>query len=256
MSTSEDELKETQQSLTDHLRELRIRIIRALWGILAAAIVCYNYVEVILVHVRMPIEKHLQGGGLVYTAPADKFISYLKVSAFCGFVIATPWWLYQAWKFVAPGLYAKERKYTLAFIFAGSILYLAGVVFGYYLALPAAFDFLMTFGGDVDKPMITIDHYLSFFTTMLLVFGLAFELPMVIVILGMLGIVSQAFLRKNRRYMVVILTIASAILTPTPDAISLFTLLIPLYVLFEISIFFVGFFERKEEEVDDSRPRT
>jgi sec-independent protein translocase protein TatC len=253
---SEDSLSETQQTLTDHLRELRIRIIRALWGILAASVIAYNYVETILVYVRMPIEKHLAGGGLVYTAPADKFISYLKVAAFCGFVASTPWWLYQAWKFVAPGLYANERKYTLAFIFSGSALYIAGVVFGYFLALPAAFDFLMTFGGEVDKPMITINHYLSFFTTMLLVFGLAFELPMVIVILGMLGIVTQEFLRKNRRYMVVILTIAAAILTPTPDAISLFTLLIPLYVLFEISIFFVGFFERKAGDIENDRPRT
>lgn len=255
MSDSSD-AAESPQNLTDHLRELRIRIIRSLWGILAAAIVCYNYVDVLLVHIRAPIEQHLQGGGLVFTAPADKFMAYLKISFFCGFIIATPWWLYQAWKFVAPGLYANERKYTLGFIFSGSILYLTGVVFGYFLALPAAFDFLMTFGGDVDKPMITIDHYLSFFTTMLLVFGVAFELPMVVIILGMLGIVSQEFLRKNRRYAIVILTIASAILTPTPDAISLFTLLIPLYLLFEISIFFVGFFEKKSDPPIEDRPRT
>ncbi|MBX3017144.1 MAG: twin-arginine translocase subunit TatC [Bdellovibrionaceae bacterium] len=255
MSRQED-LAESQQSLTEHLRELRTRIIKALYGILIGAIICYNYVEQIMLYIRAPIERHLQGGGLVFTAPADKFIAYLKVAVFCGFIVATPWWLYQAWKFVAPGLYAKEKKYSLAFIFSGSVLYIAGVVFGYFLALPAAFDFLMMFGDGTDKPMITIDHYLSFFTTMLLVFGLAFELPLIIVILGMLGFVSQDFLRKNRRYMVVILAIASAILTPTPDAISMFTLLIPLYILFEISIFFVGFFEKKAEEPADERPRT
>jgi len=254
--SSEDEVVENPQTLTDHLRELRTRIIRSLWGILAGAVLCYNFVEVLLVHIRAPIEQHLQGGGLVFTAPADKFMAYLKISFFCGFILATPWWLYQAWKFVAPGLYAKERKYTLAFIFSGSFLYLAGVLFGYFLALPAAFDFLMTFGGEVDKPMITITHYLSFFTMMLLIFGLAFELPMIIIILGMLGIVSQEFLKKNRRYAIVILTIAAAILTPTPDAVSLFILLIPLYILFEISIFFVGFFEKKSDTEIEDRPRT
>lgn len=250
------ELEEGQASLTEHLRELRTRVIRSLWGVLIAAVICYNYVEQIMIYVRAPIEKHLQGGGLVFTAPADKFIAYLKVAAFCGFILATPWWLYQVWKFVAPGLYAKERRYTLGFILSGSVLYISGVVFGYFLALPAAFDFLMMFGDAVDKPMITIDHYLGFFTMMLLMFGVAFELPLIIVILGMLGIVSQAFLRKNRRYMIVVLTIASAILTPTPDAISMFTLLIPLYVLFEISVFLVGFFEKQEEEPADERPRT
>lgn len=252
-----DELEDSQQSLTEHLRELRVRIIRALWGILAGAVLCYNFVDQIMFYIRAPIEKHLQGGALVFTAPADKFIAYLKIAFFCGFILATPWWLYQAWKFVAPGLYARERKYTLAFILSGSVLFVSGVVFGYFLALPAAFDFLMMFGDATDKPMITIDHYLSFFTTMLLCFGLAFELPLIIVILGMLGIVSQEFLRKNRRYMIVVLAIAAAILTPTPDAISMFTLLIPLYVLFEISIFCVGFFEKREEPgADDGRPRT
>lgn len=255
--SSNDDMVDGHQSLTEHLRELRVRLIRSIWGIFAGAVLCYNFVEHIMGYIRAPIERHLQGGGLVFTAPADKFIAYLKIAAFCGFILATPWWLYQAWKFVAPGLYAKERKYTLAFILSGSLLFVSGVLFGYFLALPAAFDFLMMFGDATDKPMITIDHYLSFFTTMLICFGIAFELPLIIIILGMLGIVSQEFLRKNRRYMVVVLAIAAAILTPTPDAVSMFTLLIPLYVLFEISIFFVGFFERQNEfEPADERPRT
>lgn len=237
---------EPQQTLTDHLRELRVRLIRALAGIFVAAIICYNFVEKILFYVRMPIEKHLAGGGLVFTAPSDKFIAYLKVSIFAGVIVSTPWWFYQLWCFIAPGLYSKERKYALGFIVAGSALFITGVLFAYFLALPTAFDFLMSFGGDVDKPMITITHYLSFFTTMLLVFGVAFELPLVIVLLGMFGIVDQTFLRQKRRYAIVLISIAAAILTP-PDVVSMLTLMVPMYLLYEISVFLVGFFQKKQE---------
>lgn len=241
--------EEAHQTLTDHLHELRRRIIRSLLGILIASAVCYYFVEQILVYVRLPIETYLQGGGLVFTAPGDKFLSYLKVAIFSGLIFSTPWWFYQLWKFVAPGLYSKERKYAMGFIASGSVLFLFGVAFAYFLALPAAFDFLMTFGGEVDKPMITIDHYLSFFTTMLLVFGAAFEMPLVIVLLGMFGIVNQKFLREKRRYIIVVLSIVAAILTP-PDVVSMLTLMVPMYILFEISVFLVGFFERKNPTLD------
>lgn len=252
---SHEESPEGSLTLTEHLRELRTRLIRSVLGIIVAAVLCYNYVDVILVYIRQPIEKYLQGGGLIYTAPSDKFLAYLKVAFFGGVLLATPWWLYQLWRFIAPGLYARERKYSLAFIFSGSILFAGGVVFAYVFALPAAFEFLMTFGGDADKPMITIDHYLSFFTTMLFVFGLTFELPLVIVILGMLGIVSQRFLREKRRYSIVILSIVAAVLSP-PDVVSMMTLLVPLYVLFEISIFLVGFFEKKNADPQSEKTRT
>lgn len=239
-------MEDTHQSLIEHLRELRTRVVRSLWGIIIGSIICYNYIEQILFYVRKPIEPYLQGGGLVFTAPSDKFMAYLKLSFFAGVAVATPWWLYQAWKFVAPGLYAKERKYSVMFILSGSTLFISGVLFGYFLAMPAAFEFLLKFGGDIDKPMITIDQYLSFFTTMLVVFGVTFELPLIIVILGMLGIVSQKFLREKRRYIIVILSIVAAILTPTPDAASMFVLMVPLYVLFEISVLIVGFFEKQD----------
>src|SRR6218665_124053 len=104
---------EAQQTLTEHLRDLRVRIIRSLVGILIAAAVCYHYVETILIYVRMPIEHYLQSGGLVFTAPGDKFLSYLKVAIFSGVLVATPWWFYQLWRFVAPGLYSKERRYAM-----------------------------------------------------------------------------------------------------------------------------------------------
>ena len=108
-----------------------------------------------------------------------------------------------------------------------------------------AFKFLMNFGGDVDKPMITIEHYLGFFTQTSLIFGLAFEMPVILTFLGLVGVISSEFLRKNRRYAVVIITASSAILAP-PDALSMILLMVPLWVLYEISIFTVRFFEKKK----------
>lgn len=188
---------------------------------------------------------YLTLGGLVFTSPMDKFVAHLKLSLACGIIISAPFWLYQVWLFVAPGLYAREKKYAMTFILSGSLLFAAGVAFSYLVVLPMAFHFLMTYGGEVDKPMITIDHYMSFFTQTCLMFGAAFEMPMILIVLGMLGVVSQEFLRAKRRYAVMIIAILSAVITP-PDVLSMIMMLVPMLALYEIGVFFVGFFERKK----------
>lgn len=231
--------------LIEHLTELRKRLIRAVTAITIGGIVCYVYSMEIFNYIRQPIERYLPEGGLVFTAPTDKFMAHLKISFFAGLILSCPIWLYQIWKFIAPGLYAREKKYTLGFLFSGTGLFVLGAAFGFYLALPMAFEFLLSFGGSIDKPMITIDDYLSFFLIATFMFGLAFELPLVIVVLGMMGLVSQKFLREKRRYMYVALSILSAILTPGPDLMSMGFMFIPMLILFEVAVFLVGFFERK-----------
>jgi sec-independent protein translocase protein TatC len=231
-------------TLTSHLIELRYRLIRILWAMMLGTALCYNYSENIFNWLRAPIEQYLPAGGLVFTAPADKFIAHLKISFFSGVLITTPIWIYQLWKFIAPALYKREKNYAVGFIFSGSALFVVGVSFAYFIAFPAAFHFLMTFGGNVDKPMITIDQYLSFVVTTALMFGLAFELPVVLIILGMMGIISQKFLKEKRRYAIVVLGLIAAILTP-PDLLSMLLMLIPMILLYEISIIIVGIFERK-----------
>jgi sec-independent protein translocase protein TatC len=211
----------------------------------------YAYSDKIFDLVRKPIAPFLPTGGLFFAAPADKFMVHLKLSLVCGLIFSCPIWLSQIWLFVAPGLYKKERRYAAAFIIAGSFLFLLGVAFAYFGVLPMAFEFLLNYGGDQDKPMIMMDQYLSFFTQMCLIFGAAFELPLILVVLGLLGIISQKFLRKNRRYAIVILSIVSAILTP-PDIYSMMMMLVPLVLLFEVSIILVGFFETKRLEAEKS----
>jgi sec-independent protein translocase protein TatC len=234
-----------EQSLTEHLTELRVRVIYSLWGILVGFIICYNFTDVMFDWVRKPIQPYLQTGGLVFTAPMDKFIAHLKLAFFGGLVLACPFWVYQLWKFVAPGLYQKEKKYSIGFIFAGSVLFLTGVAFTYFIVFPMAFKFLMTYGGDVDKPMITIQQYMSFFLMTSLMFGASFELPVVLVILGMLGVVNQKFLREKRRYAIMSMAVLSAVITP-PDLLSMVLMLVPLVILYEISIIFVGIFGQRE----------
>ncbi len=234
-------------SLFDHLNELRNRLVYSAYFIFAGMIICYNFTGDIFNLIRKPIEPYLPMGGLVFTGPADKFLAHIKLAVFGGLVLSCPFWLYQLWKFVAPALYTKEKKYTLGFLFSGTILFVSGVLFSYFLVLPAAFHFLMGFQGEVDKPMITIEQYLSFFFTTTMMFGLSFELPLVMAILGMLGIVSSQFFRNGRRYAIVVLAIISAIITP-PDLLSMIMMLIPMVALYEVGIWSVWIIERNRIE--------
>lgn len=242
-----EELDSKAQSLYEHLSDLRKCLINCVWILLIATGICYGFSEKIFDFVREPIRPYLPDGGLIYTGPLDKFIAHLKLSLVCGILISCPFWLYQVWNFIAPGLYSKERKYTLGFIVSGTGLFVLGAAFSYWIALPMAFKFLMTFGGDIDKPMISIDQYMGFFTQLCLMFGVAFELPLVIVVLGMMGIVSQSFLRKNRRYAIMTIAVIAAIITP-PDLLSMVMMLAPMWVLYEAAVLIVGVFEKKRSE--------
>ena len=236
---------EKYESLIDHLRDLRVCLIKSAWAIAIGTCVAYYFSDYIFDFIRHPAVKYLPNGGLVFTHPMDKFMAHLKISVFSGIIGSAPVWLYQIWSFIAPGLYQKEKKYALSFIFSGTFLFLGGAAFCYYLVLPAAFQFLFNFGGDIDKPMITITEYLEFVVQMSLMFGISFELPLILVMLGVTGIVSAEFLRKKRRLLWMVLAIVSAVLTPTPDALSMFMLLIPMILLFEIAIFLVARVEKK-----------
>lgn len=246
MSDNQQE-QDKSMSLIEHIGELRFRVTRSAYGIFAGMILCWGFSEKIFNFVRQPIQQYLPSGGLVYTAPMDKFMAHIKIAFVVGLLISAPYWLYQLWSFISPALYRKEKKIAAGFIFFGTLQFLLGLLFSYYVVLPMAFHFLMTFGGDIDKPMITIDHYLGFVTQTAVVFGLCFQMPVVISFLGMIGIVSQNFLKKNRRYAVLIIAVVSAIAAP-PDALSMILLLVPMWVLYEISIIVVGMFEKRKAE--------
>lgn len=234
-----------EMSIVEHIGELRYRITRAAIGIFVGMCFAWGFSDNIFNIIRKPIQPFLTQGGLIYTAPIDKFMAHIKIAFICGVMLSAPYWLYHLWKFISPALYKNERRFAAGFILFGTFQFLLGVAFTYFIVLPMAFKFLMTFGGDVDKPMITIDHYLGFFTQTTLIFGLTFEMPVVISFLGLVGAVSARFLRENRRYAVVTITAVSAIVAP-PDALSMVLLMVPLWVLYEISILIVASFEKRK----------
>jgi sec-independent protein translocase protein TatC len=231
--------------LVHHLVDLRKCVVRSLWAIAIGFGLSVYFADVLFDFIRAPIVPYLGTSGLVFTAPMDKFVAYLKVSFLAGTILSAPYWLGQLWWFIAPGLYKEEKRWAAVFIVAGTVLFLTGAFFVYHIVFPMAFKYLMTFGGEVDKPMITISEYLSFFVMMTLVFGLSFEMPLVLVLLGILGVIDHVFLREKRRIAIVVLAVVSAVATP-PDAISMLALLIPLVLLYELSIWIVYFLEAKK----------
>lgn len=242
---------EGQMSLFEHLHELRIRLTKTAYGIFIGMIVCWMYSEPIFSFLREPIQEYLPSGGLVFTAPMDKFMAHVKISFVGGMMLSAPFWLFQLWSFIAPALYKKEKKAAAGFVFFGTIQFLMGLAFSYFVVLPMAFKFLMNFGGSVDKPMITIDNYLGFLTHTAIVFGLCFQMPVIISFLGLLGLVSQKFLREKRRYAVLLIAVVSAIAAP-PDALSMILLLVPMWFLYELSIFIVGYLERRRVPIKNT----
>lgn len=242
-------LDDQQMSLVEHLTELRYRVVKMLQGIVIGMGACLYFSEDILTIIRKPILPYLgENGGLVFTGVMDKFMAHVKVGALAGVILTCPYWLYHLWQFISPGLYKNERKYAAGFILTGTFLFLLGVVFVYNLVFPAAFEYLFAIGGTADKPMITIDEYLGFFVLMTIMFGVAFELPLVLLILAMMGMFDAAFLKKNRRMAAVVLAVVAAIMSP-PDAMSMILMWIPLLILYEASIWAIHFIVKRPAPV-------
>jgi sec-independent protein translocase protein TatC len=231
-------------NLVDHLTELRDRLIRIAWILVVGTVLAWILINPILKLIEAPILPYIPGGKLTTLHPMEAFMTYMKVALISGAIFTAPLWLHQIWLFVAPGLYANERKYALSFVFSGTGLFLIGASFAYFLVLPAAYKFLLGFGTDAINPQITLEYHISFFATMILIFGIAFELPLALVMLGVIGIINSAFLVRNFRYALVLMAVVSAVVTP-PDALSMIMLLVPLTALYAISIPIVRLVERK-----------
>lgn len=222
-------------SFLDHLEELRWRLIWSLAGIVIGAILVWTFKDFVMEQILLaPAMKY--GLKLQNLRPFGQVFLYMEVAIVGGAVVSVPNILYQLWLFIAPGLYPNERKYISSIVAFSTLCFLSGVVFSYYVMLPAAFQFFASFGTQKIDNIIAIDEYFSFIISVMLGAGLVFELPMVSFFLSKLGILTPKFMRKYRRHAIVIIFIAAAILTPGTDPVSQILLAVPLVALYEISI--------------------
>jgi sec-independent protein translocase protein TatC len=227
---------DTPMPLTSHLGELRTRLLYCVMAIGVGFLFCYAFSDHIVAALQSPpnvLGEHLTVP-LQIIAPAEAFLTYIKVSFLCGLFLALPVVLYQLWLFVAPGLLEHERKYTVPFIVGSTTLfYLGGVLF--YLILPIIVQFLLSFAGPDIKAQLSVGYYVSFCLRLMIAFGLVFQLPVVTAFLTQLGLLSSRILVKNFRYAVVLAFIVAAVLTP-PDVISQTFMAIPTLLLYGVSI--------------------
>lgn len=225
-----------RMGLMEHLEELRRRIIHTLAALMIAFFGCWAFREQIYDFLAVPIYRLLPAGEkLIFLGITDPFTIYVKVAVLAGVFLASPYVLFQLWRFVAPGLYQSERHAALPFIFFGSTLFAAGGAFGYYVAFPFAAEFLIEMGHQFDA-QITVSHYLSFFMAVILGLALIFELPLVILFLARLGLVTPQFLLRHFRWAVLIIFILAAIITPTPDVLNLLVFAGPAILLYLVGV--------------------
>ncbi|MCY7312258.1 MAG: twin-arginine translocase subunit TatC [Pseudoxanthomonas sp.] len=227
---------QAESSLMGHLVELRSRLLRAVLGVAVVLLLLLPFTRNIYSWLAGPLMAHLPAGQtLIAINPAGAFFAPLKLTFFVALFLAVPWLLYQAWAFVAPGLYKREQRLALPLLGSAVLLFYAGCAFAYFLVLPTVFGFLMEFKPDVIAITPDANSYLDFVLMIFFAFGASFELPVALVILVLLGWVTPAQLREFRGYALVGVFVVAAIITP-PDVVSQLMLAIPMYLLYEVGI--------------------
>ncbi len=249
-----DSGEEKELALTEHLRELRDRLIKSLIAICVGFVLCYAIIEPIFSFLAKPLDDILPPGTtIIFTSYPEAFFTYIKLALVCGVFVASPVILYQMWAFIAPGLYEHEKKWALPFVISSTIFFVGGAMFGYFVVFPAAFNFLAGYANSNLALFPSMGEYFTLTIRLLLGFGIAFELPILMVFLGLVGIIDAPMLRKNRKYAILIIFTAAAIITPTPDILNQILMAGPLLILYELSIFLVWLIARKRREADEAQ---
>ncbi len=248
---------EKEGSFISHLTELRKRLINSFIFLILLFVICYFFSDYIYGFLVDPYAQAVKDDNverrLIFTALQETFLTYLKVSFFAAFFITSPFILIQIWKFIAPGLYNHEKKAIIPYLVLTPILFLLGGMLVYYLVMPLAIKFFLSFessGLSTNLPIqleAKVNEYLSLVMKLIFAFGLSFQLPIVLSLLARIGVVNATFLKERRKYVIVIIFAAAAILTP-PDPITQIGLAIPLLILYELSIFSVNIIEKKTKE--------
>ena len=228
----------------EHLGELRVRIVRSLIGLLLGLLAGIPVSKPVMLWLTRPLRA--MNSDVVFLSVTEAFWVQMKVALMLGLFIASPWILWQVWAFIAPGLYAHEKKYATPFVLIGSALFIIGGAFSLLIVTPNAVKFLVSFGAEAGlKPMISIGSYIDFLLKFTLAFGAVFEVPLAITLFARMGLVTPKMLAQNRKYAILGAFIAGAILTPTPDAINQSLMAGPIIVLYEVGIIAARIFGRQ-----------
>jgi sec-independent protein translocase protein TatC len=238
---------EREMSFLEHLEELRWRIIKSLIGVVIGSIIIAFFIDWIINNVLFAPAKSTEPPlTIINLKPYGQFLLYMEVILIGGVIASIPNIIYQFWRFIEPALKQNERKYITSIVFFTTICFLSGVVFSYFLLLPAALGFFAGFGSAIIENKIAANEYLSFVISLVLASGLVFELPMASFFLSKIGILKPSFMRKYRRHAIIIILLVAGIVTPGPDITSQILLAIPLFILYEISILICKYSQRKK----------
>ncbi len=250
LEQDEHDSDEKEMSFLEHLEELRWRMVKALMGLLVCVAVCGFFADRIVNDVVLRPSKAINPPlNLINTVPFGQITFYMMVVIVSGLILCSPWILYQLWKFVEPGLKESERKYISAIVVATTFCFLSGIAFAYFIMLPYMLQFFATFGSPHIQNMIAVTEYMSFVIQLVLLSGLIFELPMVAYFLARFGIMTPAFMRHYRRHSIVAILIISAIVTPTTDPVTMAVFAVPMFILYEISIWIAAVAARKRATI-------
>ncbi len=233
---NDEESNEIEMTFLDHLEELRWRLIYSIIGVVVGTIICWIFADFLVVDVLLKPARD-NGLELQNLKPFGQLFLYFQVALVGGIILSLPNLFYQLWKFIAPALRKKERKYILLIVFYSTISFFIGIAFAYFVMIPLAFKFVREFGTELIKNEFAIDEYVSIIVSVILAAGVVFELPMISFFLTKLGIVTPAFMKKYRKHAIVIIMVLAAFLTPGTDPVSQVVLAVPLVLLYEISIF-------------------
>ena len=239
---------------TEHLGELRNRLVRSFIAVIIGFVGAYFFKEKLFEILNAPLITAMGEDGnakMIFTGLPEAFFTYLKVSLLTGIILATPVLFYEFWMFVSPGLYRTEKKYIIPIVILSVFFFFVGTSFGYFIVFPYGFKFFLGFATDTIYAMPSMKEYLSFSSKMLLAFGFVFELPLVLTFMARMGLVTVPFLKKNRKYAVLIFFVGAAIITP-PDVVTQIMMALPLMVLYEISIIGARVFGKKKAEKVDA----
>jgi sec-independent protein translocase protein TatC len=243
---------EGRMTFLEHLDELRKRITHAVGGLLVGFIIAFAFIDRIFDFVYRRLSAVVPGGKLIYTEAAEMFMLWIKIAALTGVLIASPYIMLQVWFFIAPGLYAKEKKLAIPFVLSSSLLFIGGAAFSHYMVFPAAWNFFAGFSNDYVEFLPRVDPIFGMYVKLMLGIGLTFQLPVLMFVLARLGIVTAGFLVRNFKYSVLFIFIFAAVITPDANPVTQVMVAGPMVVLYLLGIAVAWLFGKSKKTDQDA----